>query len=120
MKINLSVILPTFNERKNILTLLDGLLKLSNSYEIELIVLDDSSTDGTSSAVRELAKKDRRIRLINRLGRAGLSSAIKEGCLCATGEILAIMDTDGQHEVRSVANGLKKLIEDKLDFVTGS
>ena len=120
MKINLSVILPTFNERNNILSLLDELLKLSESYEIELIVVDDSSTDGTSSSVRELAQADRRIRLINRLGRAGLSSAIKEGCLCATGEVLAIMDTDGQHEVRSVANGLKKLIEDKLDFVTGS
>ncbi len=120
MKINLSVILPTFNERKNILTLLDELLRLSDSYEIELIVVDDSSTDGTSSSVRELAKKDRRIRLINRLGRAGLSSAIKEGCLCATGEVLAIMDTDGQHEVRSIENGLEKLIEDKLDFVAGS
>ena len=120
MKINLSVILPTFNERKNILPLLNELLSLSESYEIELIVVDDSSTDGTSSSVRELAQADRRIRLINRLGRAGLSSAIKEGCLCATGEVLAIMDTDGQHEVRSVANGLKKLIEDKLDFVTGS
>ena len=120
MKIDLSVILPTFNERNNILLLLNELLKLSESYEIELIVVDDSSTDGTSSSVRELAQEDRRIRLINRLGRAGLSSAIKEGCLCATGEVLAIMDTDGQHEVRSVANGLKKLIEDKLDFVTGS
>ena len=120
MKINLSVILPTFNERNNILTLLDELLNLSNSYEVELIVVDDNSTDGTSSLVRELAKKDRRIRLINRLGRAGLSSAIKEGCLCATGEILAIMDTDGQHEVSSILKGIKKLIEDKLDFVIGS
>ena len=120
MKINLSVILPTFNERNNILTLLDELLKLSDSYEIELIVVDDSSIDGTSSLVRELAKGDRRIRLINRLGRAGLSSAIKEGCLCATGEILAIMDTDGQHEVSSISNGIKKLIENKLDFVIGS
>ena len=120
MKINLSVILPTFNERKNILPLLDELLNLSELYEIELIVVDDRSIDGTSSLVRELAQKDRRIRLINRLGRAGLSSAIKEGCLCATGEVLAIMDTDGQHEVSSILNGIKKLIEDKLDFVIGS
>ena len=120
MKINLSIILPTFNERNNILPLLDELLKLSESYEIELIVVDDSSIDGTSSLVRELAKEDRRIRLINRLGRAGLSSAIKEGCLCASGEVLAIMDTDGQHEVSSISKGIKKLIEDKLDFVIGS
>ena len=120
MKINLSVILPTFNERNNILPLLNQLLNLSQSYEIELIVVDDSSIDGTSSLVRELAKEDRRVRLINRLGRAGLSSAIKEGCLCATGEFFAIMDTDGQHEVSTIKNGIKKLIEEKLDFVIGS
>ena len=120
MKINLSVILPTFNERNNILPLLNELLSLSASYEIELIVVDDSSIDGTSSLVRELAKNDRRIRLINRLGRAGLSSAIKEGCLCATGDILAIMDTDGQHEVTSISCGIKKLTIDNLDFVIGS
>ena len=120
MSIDLSVILPTFNERNNILPLLDELLKLSNLYEIELIVVDDNSMDGTPSLVRELAKEDRRIRLINRLGRAGLSSALKEGCLCATGEVLAIMDTDGQHEVSSISNGIKKLIDDKLDFIIGS
>ena len=118
--INLSVILPTFNERNNIQPLLDDLLNLSAAYELELIVIDDNSTDGTSFFVRELAQRDRRIRLINRVGRAGLSSAIKEGCLCATVEVLAIMDTDGQHEARSIAYGLKKLVEDKLDFVTGS
>ena len=120
MKINLSVILPTFNERNNILPLIDELLNLSKTYEIELIVVDDRSMDGTSTLVRELAKVDRRIRLINRLGRAGLSSAIKEGCLCASGEILAIMDTDGQHEVSVILNGIKKLINNKLDFVIGS
>ena len=119
-KINLSVVLPTFNEKKNIQPLIDDLLKLSEVYELELIVVDDSSTDGTSSIVRQLAQNDRRIRFINRVGRAGLSSAIKEGCLCSTGEILAIMDTDGQHEVNTISSGIKALIEKKLDFVVGS
>ena len=119
-RINLSVILPTFNERNNIEPLINDLLKLSETYEIELIVIDDNSTDGTLLLVRELAKKDRRIRFINRIGRAGLSSAIKEGCLCATGEFLAIMDTDGQHEVKTISNGIQKLISDNLDLVIGS
>ena len=119
-KINLSVILPTFNERNNIQPLIDDLLKLSDAYELELIVVDDSSTDGTSIMVRKLAQGDRRIRLINRVGRSGLSSAIKEGCLCASGEILAIMDTDGQHEVSTISNSIRTLIENELDFVVGS
>ena len=119
-KINLSVVLPTFNEKNNIQPLIDELLELSMFYELELIVVDDNSTDGTSLMVRDLARKDRRIRLINRVGRAGLSSAIKEGCLCASGEILAIMDTDGQHEVNTISSGIQKLLQDELDFVIGS
>ncbi len=119
-KITLSIILPTFNERINIEALLDELLKFSSTYELELIVIDDCSTDGTSVFVRELAQRDRRIRIINRVGRSGLASAIKEGCLCATGEVLAIMDTDGQHEVSSIFDGVMKLNEKKLDFVIGS
>ena len=119
-KINLSVVLPTFNEKNNIQPLIDDLLELSMFYELELIVVDDNSTDGTSLMVRNLARKDRRIRLINRIGRAGLSSAIKEGCLCASGEILVIMDTDGQHEVNTISSGIQKLLQDELDFVIGS
>tara|TARA_Y100001968_G_scaffold199412_1_gene182950 strand:- start:12399 stop:13505 length:1107 start_codon:yes stop_codon:yes gene_type:complete len=119
-KQNLSVVLPTFNEKNNIASLLDELLELSTLYEIELIVVDDNSSDGTSTLVRELSQKDRRIRLINRLGRAGLSSAIKEGCLCASGQIIAIMDTDGQHEVKTIANAIEKLIDEHMDFIIGS
>ncbi len=119
-KINLSVVLPTFNESKNIEPLIDDLLKLSDIYELELIVIDDSSTDGTSLIVRKLAQRDRRIRLINRVGRAGLSSAIKEGCLCASGEILAIMDTDGQHEVNAISYAIEELMGNNLDYVVGS
>ena len=113
-KSDISFVLPSFNERNNILPLLDELLELSDVYELELIVIDDNSTDGTSSLVRELAKKDRKIRLINRLGRSGLSSAIKEGCLNATGEVIAIMDTDGQHEVSAIKVAIQKLLDNKL------
>lgn len=119
-KINLSVILPTYNERNNIKPLINDLLKLSNVYELELIFVDDSSSDGTSILLRELAQRDRRIRFINRIGRSGLSSAIKEGCLCASGEILAVMDTDGQHEVNTIPIAIQKLIGNRLDFVVGS
>ena len=54
-KINLSVILPTYNERNNIEPLLCELLKLSDLFELELIVVDDNSTDGTLLIVRDLA-----------------------------------------------------------------
>ena len=63
---------------------------------------------------------DRRIRLISRLGRSGLSSAIKEGCLCASGDLIVIMDADGQHEPNSIINGLEKFNNKNIDIIIGS
>ena len=56
-KQSLTFVLPTFNEKENILQLLNEIQKCFNSYELELIVIDDNSKDGTSILVREYAKK---------------------------------------------------------------
>ncbi|MFL0768040.1 MAG: glycosyltransferase, partial [Prochlorococcus sp.] len=69
---HLSVVLPTYNERDNILPLLKELLALAQPYKLELLVVDDDSSDGTAELVRELAHHDPRVRLIRRLGRYGL------------------------------------------------
>ncbi len=119
-KIEITFIIPTFNESNNIKGLLKKLNKLQNIYEIEIIVVDDNSNDGTPELVRELAKKKKNIRLINRINRFGLSSAIKEGCINATNEIIAIMDADGQHKVEDVNSAIKKLSFERLDVVIGS
>ena len=119
-KLNITFILPTFNEKKNINILLKKLIGIINLYELELIVVDDNSQDGTPEIVREFAKKEKNIRLINRIGRFGLSSAIKEGCINATSEIIAIMDTDGQHKLNDVINAIDKLVNEDLDVIIGS
>ena len=119
-KLNITFILPTFNEKKNINILLKELIGIINLYELELIVVDDNSQDGTPEIVREFAKKEKNIRLINRIGRFGLSSAIKEGCINATSEIIAIMDTDGQHKLNDVINAIDKLVNEDLNVVIGS
>ncbi len=116
----LSVILPTYNERENIVPLLKQLLALDGLYQIELVVVDDDSTDGTAELVKEFALRDHRIRLIRRIGRSGLASAIKEGLLDATGNLAVVMDSDGQHEPIAITNAAKKLKESKLDLVAGS
>ena len=114
----ISIIVPTFNEQKNISKIINQLLKLDIPYEIEIIIVDDNSLDGTPSLVREYSCIDRRVRLISRMGRSGLSSAIKEGCLCSSGEVLAVMDADGQHEPSNIIEALNKI--DKVDIVVGS
>jgi len=116
----ISIVIPTFNEKSNIYKIINQLLKLDVVYEVEIIVVDDNSCDGTAKLVREYAKADRRVRLISRLGRSGLSSAIKEGCLCATGDIIAVMDADGQHDPSYIEVALKKIELKKVDIVLGS
>ncbi len=116
----LTIVLPTFNERKNIENLICELISFSDSYELEIVIVDDNSTDGTTSLVRSLAQRDRRIRLIHRLNRSGLASAIKEGIFNATGDFIAVMDSDGQHEPISVINAIGKLRKEDLDLVVGS
>tara|TARA_B100000242_G_C43041626_1_gene486001 strand:+ start:799 stop:1893 length:1095 start_codon:yes stop_codon:yes gene_type:complete len=116
----ITFVLPTHNEEKNIISIIQEILSLNTKYLLEIIVVDDNSNDRTQSLVRELSKKDSKVRLINRVGRYGLSSAICEGCLNATGEIIAVMDSDGQHEVKSVYESIDYLLKSNNDLIIGS
>jgi glycosyltransferase involved in cell wall biosynthesis len=92
------VVLATYNERENLAPMLAKLKALlGQRYRLEIIVVDDDSPDGSADLVRSLARQDPRIHLIRRVGRNGLSSAIREGLLAASGEVAVVMDADGQH-----------------------
>ena len=116
----LTIVLPTYNERKNIEHVLAQLLALKDDFNLEVMVVDDDSADGTSEYVRALSHSEPRLRLIRRVGRCGLASAIKEGLLDATGDIVIVMDSDGQHEPAAVRRAVKMLAERDLDLVIGS
>jgi len=120
MKPRVSIVLPTYNERGNIKPLLQQLLPLQQVYNLEILVVDDDSADGTAELVRHLAHVEPRLRLIRRVGRSGLASAIKEGLLDATGDVALVMDSDGQHEPASVQRAVDGLLSDELDLVVGS
>ena len=119
-KKKVTFILPTFNESKNIVKILDEIIKLSHLYDLEIIVIDDKSNDGTEELIRNYSRNNSRVRLIKRFDRFGLSSALKEGCLCAIGDFILIMDSDGQHQVNSAALALNTLISRNLDLIIGS
>ena len=116
----ISIILPTLNEVDNISSIIKKIINLSGNFLIEIIVVDDASTDGTTSLVKKLSQEDNRIRLINRYGRNGLSSAIKEGTLSASGDVIAVMDTDGQHQVESLYEAIEELLVTDKDLIIGS
>ena len=118
--IDLAIVVPTFNERDNIPLLIGLLESVLTGIQWELIFVDDSSPDGTADAVREFALKDRRIRILERVGRRGLSSACIEGMLATPAAHIAVMDADLQHDESVLPEMLARMKSDHLDMVIGS
>ena len=116
----ISIVIPTFNEVKNIIPLIKNLIFLVDDFEYEIIVVDDDSPDGTSEEVNKYMKFNKRIKLITRIGRSGLSSAIKEGLIFAQGKYLLVLDGDGQHHPSFILDMLKEIKKNKSDIVIGS
>lgn len=87
-----SVVVPTYNERENISPLITEIL--AHVPEAEVIVVDDDSPDGTWQEVQSRWGSDARVRLIRRVGKRGLPSALADGFTAARGEIIAWLDSD--------------------------
>jgi dolichol-phosphate mannosyltransferase len=98
MSIRLGVVLPTYNERKNLRGMIDRLDKALAGIPFEVIVVDDNSPDGTSDEARAIAQDDGRVHVIQRIGRRGLSSAAIEGMCATAAPVVAVMDADHQHD----------------------
>src|SRR6202140_3060483 len=90
----LSVIVPTFNERDNVTTLFRRLEATLKGMPFEVIFVDDNSPDGTCEVVRSLARADTRVRCIRRIGRRGLSGACIEGILASSAPCVAVIAAD--------------------------
>jgi len=116
----LAVIVPCFNERENVLPLVEALRSALGSIEHEIIFVDDDSEDGTAEHVRRLAVGDPRLRVIQRIGRTGLSSAVIEGMMSSSSAYLAVIDGDLQHDERVLPRMLERLKTEGLDLVIGT
>jgi dolichol-phosphate mannosyltransferase len=118
--VELSVIVPAFNERENVVALLDRLRSVLQNVAWEVIYVDDDSPDGTADVVRACAQLDRRVRCIQRVGRRGLSSAVIEGILASSAPFVAVIDADLQHDESLLPRMLERITRDALDVVVGS
>ncbi|QCI62843.1 glycosyltransferase [Phreatobacter stygius] len=94
----LTVVVPSYNERDNVPELAARLDRVLAGIAWEMIVVDDDSPDGTSRVVKDLARRDPRIRCIRRVGRRGLAGACIEGMLASSAPVVAVMDADLQHD----------------------
>src|SRR4030088_2863565 len=116
----LSVIIPTFNERDNVTTLFRRLETALAGVAWEVIFVDDNSPDGTWDVVRGLARQDSRVRCIRRIGRRGLSGACIEGILASSAPCAAVIDADLQHDETQLPKMLALLQGGEADLVVGS
>jgi dolichol-phosphate mannosyltransferase len=90
----LTIVLPTFNEAPNVAPLLQRLGAALRGVAWEAVFVDDDSSDGTADAVRAAATSFSNARLIRRIGRRGLSSAVIEGAMSSMAPYIAAMDAD--------------------------
>ncbi len=91
----ISVLIPSYNEKENIRPLIEA-LSAALPAEHEIIVIDDNSPDGTGEEVRALGKRYK-VRLLERPGKMGLTSAITDGLAVSKGERILVMDADLSH-----------------------
>ena len=119
--LELAIVIPTFNELRNVPLLIAKLDQALVGRGWEAIFVDDDSPDGTAQAARDIALTDRRVRVIQRIGRRGLSSACIEGMCATAAPVVAVIDGDLQHDETILPAMLDALQADAaLDVVIGS
>lgn len=119
-RFELSIVIPTYNERENVGPLLEVLSDNLGGIAWEAVFVDDDSPDGTAAYVRGLVADFPNVRCIHRIGRRGLSSACVEGMLASASPYLAVIDADLQHDLSILPLMLHTLKRDQLDVVVGS
>ena len=115
---SVSIVLPTYNERDNIGWMIEQLMKGFAAYELEILVVDDHSPDGTGELVQTWSRTHPQVRLIVKDKKEGIGAALRVGYDAARGEIVASMDADRSFLVADVV-GLVQGVEQGEDLVLG-
>ena len=118
--IQVSIVTPTYNERQNLPGLVTELFEIVGKdpdIDLELIIVDDNSPDGTGEAAELLTRKFP-IKVIHRKGKMGLGSAVMEGFMLSTRDYLGVMDADLSHDPIIIPEMISSLKDN--DIVIGS
>ena len=125
-KPEVSIIIPTYNESENIIRVLDSIGEyLPNGLQVEAIVVDDNSPDGTGKVVEDYISKtqtkdDYSISVIHREAKSGLSSAILDGIQHSNGYTIVVMDSDFSHPPKIIPQLMDEIKTSKCDIVIAS
>ena len=118
---DLTIVVPTYNERHNLDTLLGELFVACAQHRIlcEVIIVDDDSSDGTGAHADTWTAKAP-VRVIHRSGKLGLGSAVMEGFAAATSDIVGVIDADLSHPPHLVGTLYATMMNNDLEMVVAS
>ena len=100
----ISVIIPVFNEEESIKSLYEKIVSSLNKYEIEIIIVNDGSTDKTESIIRSILCSFQNVKLINFNKNYGKAAALSEGFKISDGDIVVTIDGDLQDDPLEINN----------------
>lgn len=117
----LSIIVPTYNEEATLKTCLQRILEIENDdIKLQIIIVDDGSTDNSFSIAESMKNKYSQIDIVKHKINQGKGAAIQSGLTIANGDYVAIQDADLEYNPQDLLRLLKPLQEDKADVVLGS
>ena len=114
----LSVVVPVHNEVATLRKVVEGLLKLP--YLLEVVIVDDCSTDGTCEETQLLARMHNQIRVVRHERNMGKTGALRTGFAFTTGDIVIVQDADLEYDPTEIFAVIRPILEDRADAVFGS
>ncbi len=115
---NLSVVVPAYNKQSTLSAVVHKLLAISNLLEI--IIVDDCSTDKTAEVARGLAERFPQVAVVRHSRNAGKTAALKTGFAMTQGDIVIVQDADLEYDPAEIADVIRPILEGHADVVFGS
>lgn len=118
---SVSIIVPTYNEKDNLPDLVKNIFSVvkKDKFDLEIVIVDDNSPDGTGDVARKLGEKYS-LQLVTRPEKSGLSSAVLDGIKSAKGDIIGVMDGDLSHDPVIIPKMIDAIARQKNQLVVGS
>jgi glycosyltransferase involved in cell wall biosynthesis len=116
----LSVLMPIYNEGRTLREIVERVLSVPFELELEVVCVDDCSSDNSWALLQELAKQDRRIRILRHDRNRGKGAAIRTAIKEMTGDVAVVQDSDLEYDPAELPRVLRPILDGRADAVFGS